>query len=132
EKTLFRSLGISTTDFVSVAKPEEFEAAVRQLGLPAMLKTSYMGYDGKGQWTLRMPEDVSKAKAELLKDDLILERFVLFRCEFSVFAVRSLRGEIAFYLFVENHHRGGILRLSLVPVSGLELLVQHAAEDIAR
>jgi len=132
EKTLFRSLGISTTDFVSVAKPEEFEAAVRQLGLPAVLKTSHMGYDGKGQWTLRTPEDVSKAKAELPKDDLILERFVPFRRELSVLAVHSLSGETAFYPLVENHHRGGILRLSLAPAPGLEPPVQHAAEDIAR
>ena len=105
EKTLFRSLGINTTDFVPIAKPEEFEAAVKQLGLPAVLKTCRMGYDGKGQWILRTAEDVSKAKAELPKVDLILERFVSFRRELSILAVRSRNGETAFYPLVENHHR---------------------------
>ena len=132
EKTLFRSLGISTTDFVPIAKPGEFETAAKQLGLPAVLKTCRMGYDGKGQWALRSAEDVSKAKAELPEVDLILERFVPFRRELSILSVRSRSGEIAFYPLVENHHRGGILRLSLAPAPGLEPPVQRAAEDIAR
>ena len=132
EKTLFRSLGISTTDFVPIARPEEFEAAVKELGLPAVLKTARMGYDGKGQWILRTAEDVAKARSELPKVALIVERFVPFRRELSVLAVRSRSGETAFYPLVENHHRGGILRLSLAPVPGLEPPVQRAAEDIAR
>ena len=132
EKTLFRHLGISTTDFLPIATPAEFETAVKKLGLPAVLKTSRMGYDGKGQWTLRTADDVSKAKADLPRGALILERFVPFRRELSVLAVRSRNGETAFYPLVENHHRGGILRLSLAPAPGLEPAVQRAAEDIAR
>ena len=132
EKTLFRSLGINTTDFAPIAKPTEFEAAVKELGLPAVLKTSRMGYDGKGQLILRTADDVSRAKAELPNVAHILERFVLFRRELSVLAVRSRNGETAFYPLVENHHRGGILRLSLAPAPGLEPAVQHAAEEIAR
>ena len=131
EKTLFRRLSIGTTDFVPIAKPEEFEAAVKQLGLPAVLKTCRMGYDGKGQWILRTAEDVSRAKAEIPKVDIILERFVPFRRELSILAVRSRNGETAFYPLVENHHRGGILRLSLAPAPGLEPSVQRAAEGIA-
>src|SRR5262245_54457861 len=96
EKTLFRNLGVSTTDFVPIAKPEELEAGVKQLGLPAVLKTCRMGYDGKGQWTLRKVGDVAKAKAELPEADLILERFVPFRRELSILAVRSRHGETAF------------------------------------
>ncbi|HKD51678.1 MAG TPA: 5-(carboxyamino)imidazole ribonucleotide synthase [Candidatus Acidoferrum sp.] len=132
EKMLFRNLGVSTTDFVPIAKLAEFEAAVQRLGLPAVLKTCRLGYDGKGQWILRTAEDVSKAKAELPKVDVILERFVPFRRELSILAVRSRNGETAFYPLVENHHRGGILRLSLAPAPGLEPPVQRAAEDIAR
>jgi len=132
EKMLFRNLGIGTTDFLPIANAAELKAAVKELGLPAVLKTSRMGYDGKGQWTLRTAEDVAKAKAELPSVDLILERFVPFRHELSVLAVRSGNGETAFYPLVENHHRGGILRLSLAPAPGLEPNVQRAAEDIAR
>jgi 5-(carboxyamino)imidazole ribonucleotide synthase len=132
EKTLFRNLGIGTTDFLPVSKPVDLEAAVKQLGLPAVLKTSRMGYDGKGQWILRTTEDVSKAKSELPKVAHILERFVPFTRELSVLAVRSLNGETAFYPLIENHHRGGILRLSLAPAPSLEPQIQRAAEDIAR
>lgn len=132
EKTLFRSLGISTTDFLPIGKPGDFEVAVKELGLPAVLKTSRMGYDGKGQLILRTANGVSKAKAELPQVSLILERFVPFRRELSVLAVRSRNGETAFYPLVENHHRGGILRLSLAPAPGLDPAVQQTAEDIAR
>ena len=132
EKRLFQKLGISTTEFLSIAKPGEFAAAVDKLGLPAVLKTSRMGYDGKGQWILRTPEDVAKAKPELPPVKLILERFVPFTRELSVLAVRSRSGETAFYPLVENHHRGGILRLSLAPAPRLEASLQRAAEDVAR
>ena len=131
EKTLFRKLGISTTDFLPISKPSEFVAAVEKLGLPAVLKTSRMGYDGKGQWILRSTEDVAKAKSELPRVSLILERFVPFTRELSVLAVRSRTGETAFYPLVENHHRGGILRLSLAPAPSLDPRVQRTAEDVA-
>ena len=132
EKRLFQRLGISTTEFLPISKPSEFAAAVDKLGLPAVLKTSRMGYDGKGQWILRTPEDVAKAKPELPPVKLILERFVPFTRELSVLAVRSRNGETAFYPLVENHHRGGILRLSLAPAPRLEASIQRAAEDVAR
>jgi 5-(carboxyamino)imidazole ribonucleotide synthase len=132
EKGLFGKLGIATTEFAAVSNTRELDAAVKTIGLPAVLKTSRMGYDGKGQWILRTAEDVSKAKSELPKVQLILERFVPFSRELSVLAVRSRSGEIAYYPLVENHHRGGILRLSLAPATRLESHIQRAAEDAAR
>ncbi len=131
EKSLFRKLGIATTEFVPVSNPAELEAAVKSLGLPAVLKTSRMGYDGKGQWILRAAEDVAKAKSELPPVKLILERFVPFTRELSVLAIRSRNGESAIYPLVENHHRSGILRLSLAPAPRLDAEIQRAAERAA-
>ncbi len=131
EKSLFRKLGIATTEFVPVSNPAELEAAVKSLGLPAVLKTSRMGYDGKGQWILRAAEDVAKAKSELPPVKLILERFVPFTRELSVLAIRSRNGESAIYPLVENHHRSGILRLSLAPAPRLDADIQRAAERAA-
>jgi 5-(carboxyamino)imidazole ribonucleotide synthase len=131
EKSLFRKLGIATTEFAPVSNPGEFEAAVNSLGLPAVLKTCRMGYDGKGQWILRTAEDVAKAKSELPRVSLILEKFVPFTRELSVLAVRSRAGETAIYPLVENHHRGGILRLSLAPAPRLDAGIQRAAERAA-
>ena len=65
EKNLFRKLGIATTEFAPVSNPSDLDAAVKTIGLPAVLKTSRMGYDGKGQWILRTAEEVAKAKSEL-------------------------------------------------------------------
>ena len=132
EKQLFQKLGITTTEFAPVLKQKDLDAAVKQLGLPAVLKTCRLGYDGKGQWILRTAADVAKAKSELPNVALILERFVPFTRELSVLAVRSRDGEISYYPLVENHHCGGILRLSLAPAPRLESPVQRAAEDAAR
>src|SRR5216684_1599623 len=108
--------------------PAALEAAQDRL---AVLKTSRMGYDGKGQWILRTAEDVAKAKSELPPVKLILERFVPFTRELSVLAVRSRNGESAIYPLVENHHRSGILRLSLAPAPRLDADIQRAAERAA-
>jgi 5-(carboxyamino)imidazole ribonucleotide synthase len=148
EKRLFQKLGIATTEFVAVADREALDAAVKQIGLPAILKTCRMGYDGKGQWILRTAEDVAglksafpvagagaadkgKASTEPITP-FLLERLVPFARELSVLAVRGRTGETAVYPLVENHHRGGILRLSLAPAPQLDRAVQHAAEDAAR
>ena len=131
EKSLFRKLGIATTEFSAVSNSSEFDAAVTTIGLPAVLKTSRMGYDGKGQWILLTSADVAKAKSELPPVKLILERFVPFTRELSVLAVRSRNGETSIYPLVENHHRSGILRLSLAPAARLEADIQRAAERAA-
>jgi len=148
EKHLFQKLGIATTEFAPVAGRDALDEAVRQIGLPAILKTCRMGYDGKGQWILRSAEDVFKAKNELpalsvasgksktnkeaVQAPFVLERLIPFTRELSVLAVRSRTGETAVYPLVENHHRGGILRLSLAPAPQLSRAVQEAAEDAAR
>jgi 5-(carboxyamino)imidazole ribonucleotide synthase len=132
EKRLFERLGIPTTEFAEITKREEFDAAVEQVGLPAVVKTCRLGYDGKGQWLLRTKEDLEKARFELPERPLILEKFVPFTRELSILAVRSRTGETAFYPLVENHHRGGILRLSLAPAPRLAPGLQQTAEAAAR
>ncbi|MGB9469105.1 MAG: 5-(carboxyamino)imidazole ribonucleotide synthase, partial [Candidatus Acidiferrum sp.] len=132
EKRLFQRLGIPTTDFAEISKPEEFDAALQRVGLPSVLKTCRLGYDGKGQWLLRSAEDVDRARAELPNAPLILEKFVAFTRELSILGVRSRTGETVFYPLVENHHRGGILRLSLAPAPQLAPGLQQTAEEATR
>jgi 5-(carboxyamino)imidazole ribonucleotide synthase len=132
EKRLFRRLEIPTTEFAEIPGRENLDAVVKQIGLPAMLKTCRMGYDGKGQWLLRTAEDVQKARPELPDVPLILEKFVPFTRELSILGVRGRSGEIAFYPLVENHHRGGILRLSLASAPNLTASLQQEAERAAR
>jgi 5-(carboxyamino)imidazole ribonucleotide synthase len=132
EKTLFRRLGIPTTDFAAVSNAEEFDRAVKEIGIPSILKTTRLGYDGKGQSLLRTKEDVQAARQELPTVPLILEKFVPFTRELSILGVRSVNGETAFYPLIENHHRDGILRLSLAPAPDLSPGLQRVAEDAAR
>ena len=132
EKKRFRKLGIPTTEFAEVLKRSNLDGAAKTLGLPAVLKTCRMGYDGKGQWLLKTREDVDKARPELPDVPMILEKFVPFTREVSILGVRSRTGEIAFYPPIENHHREGILRLSLAPAPGLTAELQSSAEEAAR
>ncbi|HUI75014.1 MAG TPA: 5-(carboxyamino)imidazole ribonucleotide synthase [Candidatus Acidoferrum sp.] len=132
EKTLFRNLGIATTEFAEVNSREDLDKAMQLIGVPAVLKTRRMGYDGKGQWVLRSGEDVARLVAAFPDSALILEKFVPFERELSILAVRSTTGETAFYPLIENHHRGGILRLSLAPALHLDPKVHAAAVEAAR
>ncbi len=132
EKLLFQKLDIPTTKFAAVNSVDELNQAVRKIGLPAVLKTCRLGYDGKGQWVLRTGEDVERVKNEIPSAPLILEEFVKFSRELSILAVRDRDGATSFYPLVENHHRGGILRLSLAPAPRLADALQREAEDAAR
>ena len=112
EKSLFSELGIPTPVYVSVTSLAELEQAVETVGLPAVLKTRRMGYDGKGQRLLRTLADLPDAWSELGNVPLILEQFVKFDREVSLVGVRNRHGEIRFYTLTENEHRDGMLYLS--------------------
>ncbi len=131
EKTFFQAHAIPTPPFAAVQTRAELDSAVQQIGLPAVLKTRRFGYDGKGQMVLRQPGDVARAWELLQGVPLLLEGFVRFDRELSILAVRSRTGQTAFYPLVENHHRDGILRLSLSPAPGLPVQLQTLAEQYA-
>jgi 5-(carboxyamino)imidazole ribonucleotide synthase len=126
EKSLFKDLGIPTPAFANVLDQADLDHAVIEIGLPAVLKTRTLGYDGKGQKVLRKPEDVAGAFAELGSVPCILEGFVPFTGEVSLVAVRGRDGETRFYPLVHNTHVDGILRLS---VASSEHPLQALAED---
>ena len=129
EKSMFRDLGIPTPAFADVLSQADLDAAVARIGLPAVLKTRTLGYDGKGQKVLRQPEDVTGAFAELGSVPLLLEGFVPFTGEVSLVTVRGRDGEVACYPLVHNTHESGILRLS---VASSDHPLQGLAEDYAR
>lgn len=132
EKSFFRGLGIPTPAFVRVDSQADLERAVEQLGLPAVLKTRRGGYDGKGQVLLRTPSHLEPAWKALGSVPLILEEYIAFERELSILAVRGRDGACAFYPVVENHHRDGILQLSLAPAPQLPEALQARAESYAK
>ena len=128
EKQLLGSLGIETAPYRTVDSLEELQAAVVAIGLPAILKTRTLGYDGKGQAVLKSSDDLAAAWQQLGGVPLILEGFIRFEREVSIIAVRDRQGECRFYPLSENTHRNGILHLSLsCPGDAL----QSQAEDHA-
>ena len=112
EKNLFHELGIDTAPFMAVDSLDTLQQAVTKIGLPAILKTRTLGYDGKGQQFLRDPADITTAWEGINGAAAILEGFVAFEREVSIIAVRSLSGEMTFYPLSENQHEAGILRRS--------------------
>lgn len=130
EKSLFRELGIGTPAFAAVDTLDALQRAVEQIGLPSILKTRRLGYDGKGQYRLRERADVERAWAELAhgqpRASLILEAFVPFDSELSVVAVRGRDGEFRSYPLTRNWHHQGILSLSLAPASVSAELAERA------
>jgi 5-(carboxyamino)imidazole ribonucleotide synthase len=126
EKELFGRLGIPTPPFRAVDSLADLRAAVAAIGLPAVLKTRRLGYDGRGQRYLRKPADVDAAWEAIGGVPLILEGFVDFDREVSIIGVRSTRGETRCYPLCGNTHREGILRVTLAPATNARL--QKAAE----
>lgn len=112
EKRMFDALKIPVPRYMPVAAREALDLAVRNIGLPCVLKTRRMGYDGKGQAVLRTEADLDAAWKLLGGQPLICEAFVPFQRELSCLAVRGRDGAMVFYPVVENVHRDGILRVS--------------------
>jgi 5-(carboxyamino)imidazole ribonucleotide synthase len=132
EKRFFTQLNIPTAPFAPVDDRVSLDAAIEQIGLPAILKTRRFGYDGKGQALIRQRTDIDDAWHALGGQPLILEGFVSFARELSVLAVRGQDGAVAYYPLVENLHRNGILYRSIAPAPGLTDDVQVLAETYAR
>ncbi len=113
EKNQAKAHGLLTPDFAAVETRAELEAAVAQLGMPCVLKTRTLGYDGHGQVIIRCAEDIAKG-CELLAVPCILEAFVDFDFEISTIIVRD-QSESVIFPMGRNVHRQGILDLSIVP-----------------
>jgi 5-(carboxyamino)imidazole ribonucleotide synthase len=115
EKRLFERLSIPTTRWMAVSSRKQLERAIREIGLPGVIKTRRLGYDGKGQAVVRTPEDAQRAWDEMGTAGLIYEEWIAFDCEVSIIGARNRRGEIAIYPLNGNVHAQGILRLTRAP-----------------
>lgn len=136
EKRLFQSLGMGVPRFAPADTLDELRDAVQQVGVPCVVKTRKLGYDGKGQCRIQPGPDVDLAvrvaHAELTaggsyRDGLIVEAFVPFQRELSVLAVRGGDGSFACWPLVENEHRKGILHRSRAPAPHLDPAIEQQA-----
>ncbi len=128
EKTYFRSRGFATAAFRPVHTQDELRAALSVVPLPAILKTSRLGYDGKGQAVVSNEAEASAAFDRLGRVPCILEERLRLERELSVIIARGADGEMATFPVAENRHENGILETSLVPARISERLAGEARE----
>lgn len=131
EKTFLAESGAPVGPFAAVNSLEDLQAAAQQLGLPAVLKTAQMGYDGKGQRVLRDKSDLAEAWSAIGPGDCILEAFIDFTREVSMLVARGVDGQTVFYGPIENEHANHVLDVSVLPAPGTTPAVAAEAERIA-
>jgi 5-(carboxyamino)imidazole ribonucleotide synthase len=131
EKTFLSGAGFPVVPFRAVRSLAELNAALAELGAPAVLKTAGFGYDGKGQAKIHSPAEAAAAWTALGTDEAVLEAFVDFQSEASVVAARSIDGNLADYGVIGNTHRNHILDVSVAPAD-LPGEVGREAARIAR
>jgi len=128
EKNFLSQKNYPTTPYRLVRSAADLEAALGALGLPVVLKTAGMGYDGKGQIRIDRKEEASKAYAAFGGGEMIAEAWVDFSLEGSVIGARTTQGDFTHWGLIENHHRHHILDVSILPSSFSVELTAKAIE----
>ena len=128
EKEFIRAQGIETAPFAPVRTAAELDAAIASIGTPSVLKTTEMGYDGKGQVVIKSADEAAQAWASLGKTECILEGFIEFSAEASIIVARSTTGEARCFPLVENIHRHHILHKTIAPASFIDTHQEQATQ----
>ena len=115
EKAFLNGIGLATAPYAAVATAEDLAVALARIGCPSILKTTRLGYDGKGQARIKSAADSAAALAAMQGAPAVLEGFIPFTHEVSVIAARAIDGSVACYDPGENVHRDGILHTTTVP-----------------
>jgi 5-(carboxyamino)imidazole ribonucleotide synthase len=127
EKELFETLAIPVPAYAAIDSEEDLNNAADSIGLPLILKTRRLGYDGKGQSIIRDESDIGVACKALRGRSFIAERWIDFDREISAIGARNVDGDIRLYPITENRHSEGILRVSRAPDSATNIakLARH-------
>ncbi len=112
EKDFVNKLNIRTTRYVSIQKKSDIETL--EDFLPGILKTTTMGYDGKGQYPIKNIEDIYSLNIDFSKG-YVLEKLVKLKKEISVIVTRFGNNNFEIYEPIENTHQDQILKHSIIP-----------------
>jgi 5-(carboxyamino)imidazole ribonucleotide synthase len=130
EKAFLAERGIPCGRHAVVRTEDDLQQAVKNIGLPAVLKTAAFGYDGKGQRILKEMADIHDAWVSLGELPCVLEEWIDFQCELSVVAARGLDGAVVAFPAIRNEHANHILDVSSCPAE-LPAEVLGEAEHLA-
>jgi 5-(carboxyamino)imidazole ribonucleotide synthase len=128
EKSFLQSHGFATAPFRPVRDRRELLEALGSVPFPSLLKTSRLGYDGKGQATVESEAEAVRAFDRFGGVPCVLEARLELQCELSVIVARGADGDVATFPVAENRHREGILETSVVPARISETLSSEASE----
>jgi 5-(carboxyamino)imidazole ribonucleotide synthase len=132
EKTFISELKIATAPIAPVHSATQLAEGVEAVGLPAVLKTRQLGYDGKGQVKIAKGADAVAAWRLVHNAPCILEGFIDFEREVSVVAARERDGKVECFEVTENEHRDHILKISRVPAKMTPALAREARQIATR
>ncbi len=109
EKKFYRKMGYPTAEF-SFAKAQDLSIELIKFGLPAIIKSEKLGYDGKGQYRIEDPSQVEDVLKNHPKDEkFLIEKLINFLLEFSLIGVRDKKGKTKIYPLTINYHDKGVL-----------------------
>ena len=129
EKALLDALKIPCAPYQMVNSLDDLKSAIKNIGIPSILKTATDGYDGKGQFLIKSETQIHEAWEKMAGAESILEGFINFKRELSLIAVRGIDGSLEYYPLVENSHHEGILRLTIAPAQNISASLQKKAEE---
>ena len=128
EKRFLESIGVACTKFATVSSAEELQQAVEAIGVPAVLKTTGWGYDGKGQRKVVSAESASECWEQIDRQPAIYEGWVDYQQELSVIVSRSSTGQTLSYPAIANDHVNHILDTSVCPAPELAEIGRQAQQ----
>ena len=129
EKEYARKAGLTPAPSHPIFSQQDIDPAIAVTGLPAILKTATLGYDGKGQFVVNTDEELKQAFEQTGGVECVLEKKIALRKEVSVIVARNPRGEAAVYPVGENEHRNGILDVTIVPARVEEAILEQAKDQ---
>ena len=132
EKNFISELKIATAPYAPVHSATQLAEGIAKVGLPAVLKTRRLGYDGKGQAKIVKPAAANEAWRSVRQAPCILEGFIDFQREVSVIAARGHDGQVECFEVTENEHRDHILKISRVPAKVTPALAAEAKRVATR
>ncbi|KAF8130054.1 hypothetical protein K438DRAFT_1695397 [Mycena galopus ATCC 62051] len=132
QKQHLQSHGCPVSDFIAVdSTVESIHAAAKNLGLPLMLKSRTLAYDGRGNFVLRQLAEAPAALAALGNRPLYAEKWVPFTHEIAVMVVRSTSGEVRAYPVVETVHKENVCHLVFAPLRTRDATLSRRAQVVA-
>ena len=129
EKEYARKAGLTPAPSHPIFNEQDIDQAIAVTGLPAILKTATLGYDGKGQFVVDTEEQLKQAFEQTGGVECVLEKKIALKKEVSVIVARNPRGETAVYPVGENEHRNGILDCTIVPARVENSILEKAKDQ---